>query len=245
MTPNNKIQVKDLQLKRGFWPILALDHGLTVGHKESVDISLVPKILEGCGDTVGSVVMTYGLAKYTIPKSVEIPLIIQCFGAPHQHPKFKVCNIDQVLALEAKGVAVQVNFGLRRKKLNELLKEVSKLTQQAHKEGLPVLFMVNPDINDLITLSKTIRFCLELGADLIKIRYNTLKLDSEEKEDLKKLLKFYPPVLLSGGGLKPDIIEQVKVAKEVGFSGYCIGRNIFQHKNPVEMSQKLSLAWDK
>ena len=105
--------------------------------------------------------------------------------------------------------------------------------------------MVNPDINDIITLSKTIRFCLELGADLIKIRYNTLKLDSEEKEDLKKLLKFYQPVLLSGGGLKPDNIEQVKVAKEVGFSGYCIGRNIFQHKNPVEMSQKLSLAWDK
>ena len=100
-------------------------------------------------------------------------------------------------------------------------------------------------MNDIGALSKSIRFCVELGADLIKVRCNTIKLDPEERTELKILLKLYPPVLLSGGGVNANILSQVEVARDVGFSGYCIGRNIYQNRNPIEMSKNLHLAWNK
>ncbi len=241
---NGESLVKKLGLGSDFWPILALDHGLTVGHSDSVPISLIPKLLKGCRESIGSAVMTYGLAKFTVPSNVKTPLIIQCFGSPSDYPKFKVCSIEQALELNASGVAVQVNFNLNRKKLSKQLKEVASLTQEAHKAELPVLFMVTPELNNIEELSHSIRFCVELGADLIKVRCNTLKLDEKEKNELKLLLKPYPPVLLSGGNINDNILSQVAVAKAVGFSGYCIGRNIFQNKTPIKMAQLLHDKWN-
>lgn len=50
---------REASLEEGFWPILALDHGLTVGHGASVSIVDIVALLDGCEGSIGSVVMTY------------------------------------------------------------------------------------------------------------------------------------------------------------------------------------------
>lgn len=235
--------IKELALSKGFWSILALDHGLTVGHSDSVTIHKIPKLLEDCESTVGSVVMTYGLARY-IGGRKKMPMIIQCFGAPLGHPKVQVCSVENALEIGAKGVAVQVDFSLKSENMLDQLRSIAKFASQAHSENLPVLFMVAPhEMSEPQELSHSIRFCIELGADLIKVRCNTLELNHEARIEFKDLLRSSPPVLLAGGAAHNNITEEVAMSRKIGFSGYCIGRNIFKADNPGEMSQELRNAW--
>ena len=66
--------ISRLSLKKNFWSILALDHGLTVGYKDSVKIDNIHQLLNDCKNTVGSVVMTYGLARH-VKLDKNFPLI--------------------------------------------------------------------------------------------------------------------------------------------------------------------------
>src|SRR5258708_39031647 len=100
-----------LSLSDNFWPLLALDHGLTVGNDAGVSMLALPSLLDGCQADIGAAVMTYGLARF-IRSQKRLPLIIQCFGAPLGHPKFQVCSLEQALKVDARGGAVQVDFSL-------------------------------------------------------------------------------------------------------------------------------------
>jgi DhnA family fructose-bisphosphate aldolase class Ia len=232
-----------LSLSDKFWPMLALDHGLTVGHGAGVSLLALPSLLDGCQEDIGAAVMTYGLARLTYSHR-KVPIIIQCFGAPLGHPKFQVCSLEQVLKLDARGVAVQVDFSLSEEALRYQLRSVSILVGQAHAANLPVLFMIRPQEDaDLTQLSHSIRFCIELGADLIKARCNVLDPEQKDYSEFKALLGASPPVLLAGGAANSNILSEVSVAREVGFSGYCIGRNIFQASNPLTMCRMLREAW--
>lgn len=232
-----------LSLGDKFWPILALDHGLTVGHDDSVSTLKLPGLLDGCQEDIGSVVMTYGLARFVRGHN-NLPVIIQCFGAPLGHPKVQVCSVDRVLGIDAKGVAVQVDFSLSEEPFRYQLRSVSRLVGQAHEANLPVLFMVAPqEAANISHLSQSIRFCIELGADLIKVRCNVLSLDQESYSEFGEFLGGSPPLLLAGGAANSNILPEVSAARELGFSGYCIGRNIFQASNPLMMSRKLREAW--
>jgi len=234
--------IEELASREGFWAILALDHGLTVGHRDSVNIHQIPKVLEECEGTIGSVVLTYGLARY-IGGAKNLPMIIQCFGAPLNHPKVQVCSVENALEIGAKGVAVQVDFSLEGSYMVDQIRSVAKFASQAHSKNLPVLFMVAPHEMSGTKELQSIRFCIELGADLIKVRCNALELSEESSLEFKELLGSSPPVLLAGGAAHDKIVEEVAMSRKIGFSGYCIGRNIFQADNPGEMSRMLHNAW--
>ncbi len=236
--------IDTLSLSNKFWSILALDHGLTIGHGASVSVFALPDLLSDCQEHISATVMTYGLARL-IRSHNKIPLIVQCFGAPLGHPKFQVCSVEQVLNLGAKGVAVQVDFSLSEETLHYQLRSVAILVGEAHKENLPVLFMINSQEGvDLTQLSHSIRFCIELGADLIKARCNVLDISQQEDyAEFKAFLGASPPVLLAGGAANNNILSEISVAREIGFSGYCIGRNIFNASNPQTMARMLREAW--
>lgn len=236
--------IEDLAIDKTFWPILALDHGLT-GYDNSVPIADVPKLLRGCQGTIGSVVMTYGMARHLGNKITEVPLIIQCFGAPHSFPKIKVCDVDQASNLGAKGIAIQVDFSLPEKYLTNQIYAISEIVRLAHEIKMPVLFMVaHKALRDFNDFAQIIRFCLEMGADLIKIRLDQADIDRTNKfEDYRYLLRNAPPVLLAGGKISENIFSEVRTAKILGFSGFCIGRNIYQSDNPVKTSRLLYNAW--
>jgi len=238
------VKINELALEEGFWSILALDHGLTVGHSDSVKLHQIPELLEECQGSIGSVVMTYGLARHIGVGGKQPPVIIQCFGAPSGHPKVQVCTVENALAIGATGVAVQVDFSLDGQNMLAQLRSVAKLASKAHSQRVPVLFMVAPHkMEKTHHLYHSIRFCVELGADLIKVRCNTVELLPDEINELSELLISSPPVLLAGGEAHKNILDEVAMSRKIGFAGYCIGRNIFQAENPGKKSKELLSAW--
>ncbi len=66
--------------------------------------------------------------------------------------------------------------------------------------------------------------------------------DTADINDLKLVIRGAPPLLLTGGGVNDNIVSEVASVKQLGFVGYCIGRNIFKAKLPSEMAHALTDA---
>ena len=232
-----------IRLDDRFYPMLALDHGLTNGTGDVVPAQNVAGIVESCSQDIGSVVLTYGLAMSN-RGHIKLPLILQCFGAPLGLPRVKICTIEQALRLDAAAVAVQIDFA-QREHLSCQIREISSFVSEAHAMGMPVLFMTTgAEPKDLDKVSQSIRMCQELGADLIKIRCIVPEhKDSPGAADLILVIKHAPPLLLTGGGVNTEIVTEVTRAKSFGFSGYCIGRNIFKAETPSKMARELRNAF--
>lgn len=231
-----------MRLNDKYYPILALDHGLTNGTGDIIPAHNMAEIVESCSQSIGGVVLTYGFAM-SCRECIKSPLILQCFGAPLGFQRVQVGTIEQALRLDAAAVAVQIDFG-QKDHLSSQIGAISSFLSEAHSMGIPVLFMVNgPDPTDLKKIAKSIRMCQELGADLIKIRcVMSQNQDTVDTSDLKLAIKGAPPLLLTGGGVNANIVSEVANAKKLGFNGYCIGRNIFKAQKPSEMAQALTDA---
>jgi len=89
----------------------------------------------------------------------------------------------------------------------------------------------NSDWNSAKDFNYAVRVCNELGADLIKIHLPS------DVEEVKKLDNFHPnepALLLAGGENMSNFEERLQAAKNLGFQGICLGRNIFQSEQPLE-----------
>ena len=83
---------------------------------------------------------------------------------------------------------------------------------------------------------------LELGADIIKIQYNG------NPKDLAWAVKSAgkTKIVIAGGIKKQDsqLIKQTKEIMNSGCIGLAIGRNIWQHKKPMEITGKIKkVVW--
>ncbi|WP_421702338.1 class I fructose-bisphosphate aldolase [Aliiroseovarius sp.] len=223
--------------------VLALDHGLTQ-YSGSVDLATLRCVLSEATPHFGSVVMNYGMARH-FNSLLELPLIVQCFGAPFTHYKFTVCGVSQAIDLGAVGISVQVDFDLEEEQLSQQLSSVSRIIGEAHQNKLPVMFMVSvPKEKNSANLMQQIRFCYELGADVIKTWLPDESVVSEEtKQQIHDKLVKYPPVVMAGGEQSSKIVERAKFARCLGLSGYCIGRNVYQSDNPAKVAIAMEEIW--
>jgi fructose-bisphosphate aldolase, class I len=81
------------------------------------------------------------------------------------------------------------------------------------------------------------RIGLELGADIVKLQYPGSVQALQHAVEAAGLTK-----VVVSGGKKETEEEFLSVAKEVmqaGAAGMAVGRNIWQHKNPLELTKKL------
>ena len=83
-------------------------------------------------------------------------------------------------------------------------------------------------------LAYAARTGLELGADMIKMKYNG------QLEEYKWIVRCAgkAKLLVAGGKKEPDIpyLQKVKDVMEAGASGLEMGRGIWQHDKPMKMS---------
>ena len=179
-----------------FYPILAIDHGLTVGFGDIIKTSKIAYTLTSCKDSIRGVVMTYGIAR-SVGETFSTPLILQCFGSPSGHPRVKIASIEQAIALDAAAVSVQID--LQHQALAIHLREIADFVSEAHNMCIPVMFMTAGfcDLH-IHEICKAIRVSHELGADLIKVPYHASAFNgSAEVDDLKAILQASPPTLLA------------------------------------------------
>ena len=236
------------KLKVGdFFPLLAMDHGLTYGVEQSVELARVKSLLQICSGQIGGVVLTFGLAKHLAPDENDVPVILQCFGGPLESEKVQLASIDQALRLKATAVSLQLTLTSGRPPASALTREIGRFVASAYEHHLPVLFMVGlDDPRNLRAVANAIRISQEMGADFIKVRAVVAEAEtSENVETLATTVKQAPPVLLSGGVVGSDLMAEADVAaRRLLFRGYCIGRNIFQARDPLSVVSGLNRIWD-
>ena len=129
-----------------------------------------------------------------------------------------------------------------------MLQEFVKIQREAHKIGLPVVCWIYPrgkgvrDKKEKELMAYSTRVGLELGADIIKIHPTGIK------EDLDWAIKSAgkAKVVIAGGSKKDEkaLLKEVKEAMQVNCTGLAIGRNIWQSKDPIKLTNKIKkIIW--
>jgi fructose-bisphosphate aldolase, class I len=224
--------------------LLAYDQGLEHGpstdfNDKNVDPSYVMDIaMKG---RFNGIVFQKGLAeKYY---NGRVPLILKVNGkaalAKGEPISKQNCSVEQAISLGAKGIGYTIYLGSTYEA--DMFSEFGKIQEEAHEAGLPAIAWVYPRgeavQNDTSkeVVSYAARAGLELGADAVKIKYTG---DSESfswavKSAGKSL------VFMSGGPKAPTdqaFLIQVRGAMDAGATGLAVGRNVWQHPDPVRMA---------
>ena len=143
----------------------------------------------------------------------------------------KLCvSIEDAIRLNVSAVAFSIYIGGAYE--HQTIVEFSKLVNDAHSFGIPVLAVtaVGKDMNrDLRYLSLASRIAVELGADIVKTYYC---------KNFEKVVDSCPvPIIIAGGKKIPerDALQLTYDAIKAGAVGVDMGRNIWQSENPVPM----------
>ncbi len=199
----------------------------------------------------------------------KVPLILKLNGTSElcteEEPYSpQLYSVEDALELGATAVGYTVYSGSKYE--DEMQKEFSRIIREAHRKGIPVIGWMYPRGNSLFdrrSASKTLKIALEeqeetnlsidetpsivaygarigleLGADIVKVKYT----GSPESFRWVVQSAFPTKVVMSGGPMtKTDegFLSRVKDALTAGAVGIAVGRNIWQRKDPLIISEKI------
>jgi class I fructose-bisphosphate aldolase len=224
--------------KTGKAVIVPMDHGVTVGPiKGLVDMSkAVDQVAEGGAN---SVIGHLGLPKHGHRSyGRDIGLILHLSAAsmlsPKPNRKVLVNTVENALRVGADGVSIHINVGDEYEA--EMLRDFGKVIVDCNYWGMPLIAMMYPrgplikDEKDLEAVKLAARMGAELGADYVKTVY------TGDPESFREVVEGCPaPILIAGGSKLSDaeMFKSIEGAMQAGAKGVSIGRNAFQHKDPV------------
>jgi DhnA family fructose-bisphosphate aldolase class Ia len=128
----------------------------------------------------------------------------------------------------------------------EMLRGLGRVARKCSDWAMPLLAMMytrgakiqNPF--DVKYVKHAARVGAELGADLVKVVY------TGSVPSFREVVAGCPvPVVIAGGEKMESDAELLRVvagAMEAGCAGVSIGRNIFQHKDPMRMIEAISVV---
>jgi len=221
-----------------------LEHGPTDFNDKNIDPQYVLDIAEK--GKFNGIVFQKGIAeKYYDKKKNKVPLILKLNGKTKilkgDPISPQLCTVKEAIKLGASAVGYTIYVGSSHEV--EIFQEFEKIQREAHANGLPVIVWIYPrgkavpDELDGAILAYGARVGLELGADIVKMKYNG------KPKDLKWMVKSAGKTkMVIAGGSKKDVLSLLKEAKEVvkaGCIGLAIGRNIWQHENPLKIARAL------
>ena len=128
---------------------------------------------------------------------------------------------------------------------NEVLTNLSRTIQEAHRWGLPVTAEALPrgfeggeDARSPENIIFSCRQAVELGADIVKTEYTG---DIESMHELCESV--YAPVVILGGSKKVSerkLLQDIYDAMQAGAAGVAMGRNIWGHETPEKYISAIS-----
>ena len=215
--------------------MFAIDHGYFMGPTSGLENpreTIVPLLPHA-----DSLMLSRGILQNSIPKRTNIPIVLRVSSGNsilnEDLSNEKLCvSIEDAIRLNVSAVAFSIYIGGAYE--HQTIVEFSKLVNDAHSFGIPVLAVtaVGKDMNrDLRYLSLASRIAVELGADIVKTYYC---------EGFSDLIAACPvPVVIAGGKKVPEL-DALKFARNAvsdGAAGVDMGRNIFQSDSPENMIQ--------
>ena len=227
----------------GQYLIVPMDHGITLGPvKGLIDLeSTVDAITDNGADAV---LTQRGVASRVHPNKNAKGYIVHLNGStvigPDTTDKRPTGSVEGALRAGADVVSFHINIGSDHEP--DQLTQLSNLTEEAHRYGVPVLAMnyargPGIDEHDPESLAHAVRIAEELGADVVKTAYSG-KPESFEQVCAATTL----PVVIAGGsrGTDRQTVEMVRGAIDAGAAGVSMGRSIFQHDNPGSITRAVS-----
>ncbi len=232
--------------KSGKSLIIPLDHGVSIGPvKGLVDLAeTVNKVAEGGANAVlmQKGMVAHGHRGYGRDIGLIIHMSASTSIGPDPDNKVQVCTVEEAVKMGADSVSVHINIGSETEA--EQLQKLGSVAEKCDIWGMPLLAMMYPrgknikDAFDPVVVAHVARAGAELGADIIKTNY------TGDVDSFKDVVKGCPvPVVIAGGPkveTNRDVLEMIKEAIDAGARGVAIGRNTFQHANPIKMTRAIS-----
>lgn len=248
--------------KQGKALFLAYDQGMEHGPTDFNDENVDPKKVLEIADSgfFTGVVLQKGIAEkyyygnnytsYNTPH-YKVPLIIKLNGRTNlvkdEDPYSpQVCSVQEALSYGAKAVGYTIYVGSEFEP--KMTKEFGRIEQEAEEAELPVIAWMYPrgknvsDENDPKIIAYAARVGLELGADIVKVRY------TGDPESFKWVIKSAgeTKVVVMGGSKEDEqtFLAKTKIIMEQGAIGLAVGRNVWQNEKPLAIAQKIAdIIW--
>jgi len=233
-----------------------LEHGPTDFNDENIDPGYVMKIgVEGKYNAVifqkGVADKYYAAAQWAGPIEEYIPLIVKLNGKTSlvtdvEPYSPKLCTVEEAKELGAMAVGYTMYVGSEFE--SKMASELAGVVGAAHELSMPVLAWMYPRGKAVDEKFKTpegkaeltayaARIGMEIGADIVKLQY------PGSKEALHHAVQAAgkTKVVVSGGHKESEeeFLELAKTVVDAGAMGMAVGRNIWQHENPLELTKKL------
>jgi len=202
-------------------------------------------------------------------QDAKVPLILKLNGKSELYTgddpySPQLYSVADALALGATAVGYTVYSASKYE--DQMNKEFAAIIREAHNKGIPAIGWMYPrgkSLTDRELASRTIKMALEerehtnlaidetypivaygarigleLGADIVKIKY------TGSVESFKWVVQSASPtkVVMSGGPKTKTDEEFLTMVKEIiaaGAVGIAVGRNVWQRKNPLIISEKI------
>lgn len=233
--------------------IFAFDHGVEHGPRDfdipenRIDPRKVIKPVVEAG--VDGIMMLPGMARLTYDIwAGKTALIVKITSKTNLRPedrRFKQSVfgfVEDAVALGADAIAATVYWGSPEE--DAMLRQWFEIRRAADSYGMPCLQLAYPrgphmsNWYDVEIVRYAARAAAESGADLIKIYY------TGSRETFAKVVEAAcgVPVLMSGGPRREraiDFLKDVENVMAAGGRGVVVGRNVFQHPNPLKMMKAI------
>jgi fructose-bisphosphate aldolase/2-amino-3,7-dideoxy-D-threo-hept-6-ulosonate synthase len=220
-----------------------MDHGITIGATGGlIDIESTIDAVTSVG--ADSVLTQKGLAERVHPNKNDAGYLIHLNASttigPDSNDKRITGTVEEAVQLAADAVSFHMNVGSTHEP--EQLEDLAAITRTAHNQGIPVLAMTYArgpgiDEDDPDKLAHAVRLGEEVGADVIKTGYSGSAASFESVVNATS-----KPVIAAGGSPRSDreMLEQVRGVMDAGSVGVSMGRSIFQHNKPGQMTAAVS-----
>lgn len=172
----------------------------------------------------------------------DVPLVVKLNGKTrfNNHDPLSLQHTSVRRAQELGASAVGYTLYLGSTHEQKMFKEFGEICQKAHRMGLSVVawtYPRGPHIEDEAstdTIAYAARVAMELGADVVKIKYNG------DKHGLRWIKRCVgqSKIVVAGGSKKSasEYIQSVYDTKQNGSSGVAVGRNIWKSDSPLKVS---------
>ncbi len=240
--------------KNGKALFLAYDQGFEHGPVDFNQTNVDPLKVLAIADSgyFTGVILQKGIAEmYYAGGHFKVPLIAKLNGKTNlvkdEDPYSpQVCSVKEALLYGAKAVGYTIYIGSEHE--TKMIEEFGKIEQEAEEAGIPVIAWMYPrgrnvpDENDPKVIAYAARVGLELGADIVKVRYTgdiaSFKWVVQSAGKTK--------VVMMGGSKEPEevFLQKTKEALEAGAIGLAVGRNVWQASDPLTIAKKISeIIW--
>ena len=236
--------------KNGKVMLLAYDQGMEHGPKDFSGKNSDPQFILDIAAKGGftGVVFHKGVAlKYFEPYLGKVPLVLKLNGRTNLVPSDdayspQVATVKDAVKLGADAIGYTIYAGSPKEA--KMFEEYARIEAEARDYGIPTIIWSYPRGRNVPRekekspemVAYAARVALELGADIVKVNYPGKDGFKYTVENAGKTL------VISAGGSKESDEQFLQKAKEVmdaGGAGFAVGRNVWQHNEPMKITAQL------